>query len=731
MQTYPSSNIPCKIYNPETRHWEPFTACSVQVVRDGPEIFKYRNSKTFNQTYIHKQITHDYIAYFSRVLPNSLSPQHFGPSESLEKPRPGYLDHDDIGCILVLEDLTLRYSSLLHEDQFILFGFQTNKEPPFGTNKEVQFIQNIISEAHFQLKFSESGIVHQVSQRVNTMLYKTVKYATCAIAELFNVHPSFSTGQKLRNLQKMSRDPTFRDYLFTIINSPAFLEELTSHTYKTITQVGLFPLYIEVNTMDEIRVWVKIKSLLSRLKSDIAPYGANHHASFCMGNFRYSYVFEPTKKTNQKVSINLETKRGFRFKNKGFKYFRLKFLDFFPMDSWVTELASAAAKTIAMYIEKTSHIALSSDGEDESLKIFMKYVVDAEEALIEQPNLFETIAKKFYARYNEELDVQRNDQIFRKVASVITECEFKGYDNISNNCQTIVVNALEIIGGHFQKFMEPLVQSKNLTSMPDQEDSMEPQNTKADFLKFGNHFNFKFTDIRPFPIDHKLAYFQMYVDKDTTELLATDRFKSVHKYMKKYLIRENVSRFLEKFEKSLTMYAKIYRAGSIKNKSFIRVDDEEDNINHRNIITDDNYGMAACLMHIEYNELFNIKRIIKIAKYCKTKLNNFKIAHRNKEVKKLDKGTEEKVQRWEELVNKLPELYAEKYRIQAVYRELQYYYHNTIRLGVKSKSDDSLSYIGSMLVRKPDGSDQDCPSAEIVRSSTSIDDSQEMIKERM
>lgn len=50
----------------------------------------------------------------------------------------------------------------------------------------------------------------------------------------------------------------------------------------------------------------------------------------------------------------------------------------------------------------------------------------------------------------------------------------------------------------------------------------------------------------------------------------------------------------------------------------------------------------------------------------------------------------------------LPGLYKKKYECLAVYKEICFYYYNTIRLAVKTKLSDSTSYLGFLLTRKPE-----------------------------
>ncbi|CAA2990586.1 Hypothetical predicted protein [Olea europaea subsp. europaea] len=59
------------------------------------------------------------------------------------------------------------------------------------------------------------------------------------------------------------------------------------------------------------------------------------------------------------------------------------------------------------------------------------------------------------------------------------------------------------------------------------------------------------------------------------------------------------------------------------------------------------------------------------------------------------------VKKWREMKKKLPELYEKKYRLLGIYKELCFYYYNTIRLGLKIKLSDKASFLGFLITRKP------------------------------
>lgn len=687
----------CRIYNSNSHCWQPFNTFTLRLANE-EGIFHYKNHQSLSSTNIHKKITYDYVAYFSRVIPSILKPQGRTSKQNQEDLAPGKIE-----CILIFEDLTRRYSRPTHEDQYILLGFEVRNLTYDENNVELKFIRDLIANIHFRLKYSKGGIIYQVSQRMNTILYKTVKYALCFLAELFNIHPSLPTLQKLKDLQKMYHDPAFNEYLSQIITNDTFIQELTSLAYKTIIHYGLFPSYVELNTMDEIGIWLKFKDLISNLST--APYGSNHHASICIGNFRYSYVFEPNDKEKQKVTINLESKRCFSFKNRGFQYFRIKYFDFFPMDSWVADIASAAARTLALYLDKTRFLPSEMLDDGSSLKEFLQDFIRIEHGPEKDHSLSRRLAEEFYGKYHSELNEDMNDKMFKKMTRVITDAELRGYRNLSNNCQTVVASILSVLKQQFHKYVEPLLNIKDMITIK----SHDVQDFTEDFLKFGTHFNHKFRHIGPFSLTYKLSYFDTFIDKHTSQLLIPSRFGGVHENAQAYLEKEEIKKFLDKFEKTRLNHAKSYKGEYFKNKSLSMTQSSSSSVNFG---SDNNYELVSCLMNVKYNELFNIRRQIKIAKYCKAKLedhyavNSRTVGPVSLRVRRSNNPKrEEKLLR--ETVDKLPELYAQKNKLMTLYKELAYYYYNNIRLAIKTKMNNSISWFGCVLIKKPDGDNKD------------------------
>jgi len=682
----------CYIYDMRIGKWQPFKTLIIKLFEQDEIFFTYENPGASCFNTIYKRISYEYIAYYSKLIPSAVRNSTFSVENSLTQSEVSSapLQNLDIKSIIVLEDLDRHYDSICQEDQYILLGFDVKNLLYEENNLELKFIRDIIAELHVKLKYSEGGLVYQMTQRFRRILYKTLKYSLCYISSLCNIAPGFSVEEKLRHLQKMYYDPAFQEYLDIILKDPEFVKEIYSITYKTFISVGLLPMYVELNTMNEVGIVLKIKNLLTNLVN--APYGSSHHASFSIGNFRYSFVFEPGNKEKQRVNIGLETGRGFNYKNHRYEYFRVKFFDFFPMDTWVQGIANRALRLIKSYFVHIIDL-IPEFLETETLKDYLLGMVHEQEEQHYKNSITSTIASEFYDRYRSELDETRNDKLFKKVARLISDAEVRGYSNLSNNCQTIVSEIISVFGTRLQRFVEPLFDLSKIPYM----DDVSKEELLRDFLKFGSHFNSKFSNIAPFPLTYRLSYFDTFSDKDSCELFYPKNFDNMHKHMKEFMERESTKRFLAKLEEDLTLHTKIHIRGFHGQQSeqgAVKLP----NINFGN---GNDFTKVSCLLSVIYNELFNVKREIKMSKHCEELLAEATSPNEDEEMRRSKKASKKSMKKWEKMTDKMPLLYEKKHKLMEIYQELCFYYYNTVRLGLKIKLSDKVSVLGFLITKKP------------------------------
>jgi len=681
--------LPCKIFDEKNKRWRDFKSITI-TLPDDTLLLYYENPGSTSNLDIKKELTYDHIAYFSTLLPSALIKERKIESSTsgvfFSKSKEEKLDSGP-KCLVVFEDLTLRYSDYggeVQENQFVVLSFKIKSQHYDESNNELKFIRDLVAELHFKLKYSEAGIKYQVSQRIKKILYKTMKYALCYIAEMTNISPKLCAEEKIKQLALAYYDEACKTFVAMILADPKFVKELLSIAYKSFIMVGLFPSFLELNTMNEWGVWLKVKNFFTNVVS--APYGSKHHASFSIGNFRYSFIFDPKNKEKQRVIIYPESNRGFSLRNQSFEYFRLKFFDFFPMDSWIPEIANEAGALIKLYLQKGTEILETDNLFKEELWRFVELKCMGQE--YEACHM--KIAKEFYERYRNELNEKNNDKMFRKVTQLISDAEMRGYRDLSNNCQTIVSELVTLFCKNFQPYVEPLVDPSKI---PHLEDSGTDTLVK-EFLKFGSQFNYQFDQIGPFSMTYRLSYFDTFTDKDTSELLCPKNFDHIQTHISKYLQRNDVKQFISQMEDALLTSSMIHiskpdNANEMENKE--SYPDIKFN-------TDAIFSIVACLMILKYNEIFNIRREIKIARFCEQELENYD----SEDLEKMKKSKQKTIEKLKKSAAKIPELYAKKNQCVNLYKELCYYYYNTIRLAMKTKLNDTTSYLGFLIAKKPD-----------------------------
>jgi hypothetical protein len=113
----------------------------------------------------------------------------------------------------------------------------------------------------------------------------------------------------------------------------------------------------------------------------------------------------------------------------------------------------------------------------------------------------------------------------------------------------------------------------------------------------------------------RLSYCDIFTDKDTSELLHPENFEDIQSHVKKYLEKENIKKFVEAVLDEQIGNSKINISNG-KNSS-------ENEKGAPSLDFSSNYSFISCLVNVQYNELFNIRRDIKIAHACKAKVEEY------------------------------------------------------------------------------------------------------------
>jgi hypothetical protein len=115
----------------------------------------------------------------------------------------------------------------------------------------------------------------------------------------------------------------------------------------------------------------------------------------------------------------------------------MKLFDFFPMDNWIEMIAGTALKLLPGYLEKARDMFPEIvGGQGEFRTLLWEYYIKHTE-VGHHLNVQKKVAREFVERYKDEV-LENNSKIFRKLTTVISDAEIRGYNNLNNNCQTIV-----------------------------------------------------------------------------------------------------------------------------------------------------------------------------------------------------------------------------------------------------------------------------------------------------
>ena len=808
---------PCKYLDLETKQWVDFKHFLLRAKGTGEVIMRYSNKDCTLDNTIEREVDYDFNASYARVLPTGIldkqgnetlvaeiskMPLPFGNTSSSKKSSPQM--QEEYPSLIIFKSLNRRRivtdkggfrkkrESIPVQDLYQIFGFKIKNNSYEECFDDLSRIKRKISQANFRLRYHDNGLKHQISHRIKYLTYKSMKQVLRLLAHMVGVAKDKKSSYTIRSVLELYEEPEIQQKVKTIVQRPEFLDEVKSIVYKSIIAYGLFPSYVEINTMAEASVLLWVKKMLSNVVS--APWSSSYHASFSLGNHRYSFIYVPDDKSLQnKVNVSFDLRREFRSSNSKFDYFRLKFFDFFPMNSWVEQIADFLTRTLSYF-----KILEEDDGLDfGKVTQTLNYKLGE---LMSTETFPEDIANEFHARYkelfckevknskgafnsNRETTVptqqstkepirtslsaknpeKHYDWVFLKLTELIADAEIRGYARFSNNCQTVVSEVVNLFCSNFQELVEPLLDVHTLVFAGDHSGYAK---LEKNFNLFSSFFNRDFRiNVTPFPLTHRLSYFGTYSDYDTYNLLKPENFEKIKQLFEKYVKKPKVDEFLstikgtywdhlDGFEAAMlkprtkshtqsvvvsdipsgvSLKANTYAVTATKSKSvsdmrFSLEDSPSPNKTHSMVLGTDSSNKATVgedfsflshLVYILYNHLFTLRKRIKIKndklleiedqltkdrrKYVEAEMlteSTGKI-YKPKDVLK-PKEKEKKMKEREKLKKDIDPLYREKYEIGMCYKEVCYYYYNSIRLGVLTKFNDTTSYIGFLLIKNPE-----------------------------
>lgn len=623
------------------------------------------------------------------------------PDEEFPEPK---IKFRGSNSLFVLEDVKLPSSSL---DRFQIAAIEMPLTWDKAHFKQIKF--KILTTLNLKFCFSREAFLWTITDRMRTLIYKCTKEVlNLTVRRLSNVSSlAFLTiNDVLQHLRDHNEAGTFN--VQTILEMPNFVESAKNLIYKTLLTYGIFPAFVEINTMGENRV-EKIKQWVFKFFADsfVSPWGPLYHASFILGGRRYNFVNDPRNPSYQdRLLISDLSQRSFGRSSEDRNFFQLKLFDFFPLDHWV--------EGIWDLIRAKPLPSSKTFSAKESLKSF---------CLRNAQKLAYAIAEEFYNEYINHLP----QSIWVQFVSVLADIELRDYSITQNNCQTIVSEIVYILSQRLQKYLEPKLEPNleffKIIYGDDAQSVLENA-----LNRFGAQP--KLPVIRHFKLVHKLDYFSFYVDKITRECLSSGNFDKLDENFQgaKY------NKFLKMFYDEFCVQAEVFRS---KRPSFIekspRVSDdlkptpqeEEEKKDQLNLEVkfpkdvsveldvresdsasnggkDKNYDYIHYLMHCVYNDLFKLKRSIKVTKEkIKSQLSRNDIAFN-----KLGRGSIMRILDEEPqmndvigpLVEEINKYSIEKNKKKFILHEICFHFYNGLRASLLTKERSELTYMGPVII---------------------------------
>lgn len=773
--------IPSKYFDIKTMSKVEYKTLILRAAKTGEEIMRFHNKDSTSDLVLEKELDYSFHCSYARALPseffgkkaegpiNEISGGLFMKKEKKD-PKGNYNplkseigDQEDSNTsYIIYKNLERKrvidvggykiIENIPKEDMYHIFALRTKNSHYQDNSEDLNEIRKCIARSNFLLRYKSNGLKYQIKQRIKYLTYKSMKQVLRMISHLMGIE-ELTTTRCIRKLLEMYEEFDKQKLMKAIFARPELLTEIKSLVYKTVISYGLFPSFVEINTMAESSIILAIKRTFSNVVS--APWGSSYHASFSVGNHRYSFINIPDNPSMQnKVNVSLDLRRDFRSSHSKFDYARVKFFDFFPMNSWIEDIAIFIQNTLQYFkdLEEDDGLDLGK------LSKIIDYKINV---YLDKETFPDKIAHEFNERYKDlfikdpqkqslglhrqrasDISLRGKDLsmaekapefVFQKLTELAADAEIRGYGQFSNNCQTVVSEVVNLFCSTFQELLEPLgVHSLQLAK----EDRGFNSKSQRNFTIFSSFFNQNFktkntvtkemVPVKPFSLTHRLSYFGTYSDKATCELLKPSNYEKFKKLLKREIdkhtdfltdIQNCYKRCIEQFSQILKSPPPDVSPSDEQDarKGFITASSTLSFTSLKSSLTDtanknqsktegEEFSYISNLVYVLYNELFNVRMKIKIGidkiNELAKELKSGHDAKTSKPLKPNDIKKKEKEKN--DLRAQIEDMYKRKYWLLLCYHEVCYYYYNSVRLGVLVKFNDTASYIGFLLIKNPD-----------------------------
>ena len=600
--------------------------------------------------------------------------------------------------------------------------------------------ESLIAKLYKEFRYSYYGLLEQMQIRFCKLIIKSFKDILKLLLRIsregeqptsFHLYSYFAENAiKLENYEDMMD----------------IKQEFLNSVYKTIIGDGLFPIFIDLNTMNDS--WFEVKQFVfSKLccfclqHEEILPWSTRFHASITILDRYYSYT--PNNLINQRNEKD-------RVLQKDYDYYRIKILDFFPLDDFVAKISSfiyrnfdalieeigttinfvkllgiykkpekrKENKEFELFNENDSKIHLLSSNKQNAKKLLKKpeeyqlwidYDIYKQKKKIQKYKIYsiliktinsqsETIINKF-SKKNEVLPQSLasdfmtnymyellNTKFFDNLCRLIAQTEMQRYDFINQNCQTIVGEIVYDLHEQFKKYIDILLPQKknNFIEKEEQFLKFHSKITNSEYFK-------KFTKIEPSFFTARLDFYGIYVDtylKWKIEKSMKEGKNNKSKISKKIqkLQEDLITEYSNNLNSLFSQESKISRINEKNPKSQISFIEKPISMNRNP--SNENSPHSKSQGMIGFSDcisclMFKLQTdLLEIRK----KIILYKLNERGNNV-----------------FNNFYELNKQKYEKKVLYKEFSYYYFNSVRLQ-NSYNDNKnfFSYIGFILIKDPE-----------------------------
>jgi len=606
--------------------------------------------------------------------------------------------------------------------------------------------EELIAGLSKEFRYSGPGLFDQMQIRFSKLILKCFKDLLRFLMKVSgeeeqatSLHAVFYFVKKKLRLQN------FRDCC-----SDLNLElEIQNVVYKCLISEGLFPIFIDLNTMnagwiDSVKQFIFNKMCcVFFTNEEILPWSTKFHASITILDRYYSYT--PNNLMNQRSDKD-------RIFQENFDYYRIKVLDFFPLDEWVTRISdffinnfdlvfdeisvifdfnkilshydpldelsrpensfdddklsgpSVSSKPLLKpkekkNVEKKKDIEIwldydlykkrKKDSKDIVYLVLIKRMNSLKESSVDQiTKRTETLPRNLANNFMSNYSYELlGTSFFNNFCTLIAKTEMKKYDFLKQNCQTIVAEVVHDLHEQFKRYIDILLPLKDMMQAPDEK-------LEKYYMKFPSYLcNFKyfknFGFIEPCFFNARLDYYGIYVDKYLK--------KKIEKWIKDSEIKSKHNKRIEKIQAEFNKNLKTLFKKDTMQDPFLNMQ-EKNNITIRN----KSFHHNSLNRRPSSDTNRHIGEKLELVSDClssllfNTQIESLEIRKKiiSYKLHKNGKNTAEA---------KMRELNKIKYENRVLHREFSYYYFNAVRLQNSfNENKNYFSYIGFILIKNPE-----------------------------